>query len=209
MSGRGSTATGGLLLSFLSVGTVIGSFLAGFQIRRSGKVGWIIVMAFAIHLASAIVIQLRWKGNEALLENILEVLIATTASGAIYGAIIVGSLKSTDHSDRAAIYAATHLIGQIAGLLSLAIIAAIIQQRSTTYLRANLVGNYTGDITQIVESCLNSLKCIDPLPPNVQKLIRRSFVQAVGDSLKYICATVLAGLVFSFLSEDYVLISST
>ena len=42
----------------------------------------------------------QWSGNESLQENILEVLIATTASGAIYGAIIVGSLKSTDHSGK-------------------------------------------------------------------------------------------------------------
>ena len=42
----------------------------------------------------------QWSGNESLVENILEVLIAAAASGAIYGATIVGSLKSTDHSGK-------------------------------------------------------------------------------------------------------------
>ena len=51
-------------MSFISVGTVIGSLLAGFQIRRSGKVGWVIVIAFAINLAGAVVIKIRWEGGQ-------------------------------------------------------------------------------------------------------------------------------------------------
>ena len=63
VSDRGSTAIRGLLVSSLSVGTVLGILLAGYQITNSGKVGWVITIAFAIGLASALVIQIRWTGE--------------------------------------------------------------------------------------------------------------------------------------------------
>lgn len=54
--------------------------------------------------------------------------------------------------DRAVMYAGYHLFSNIANMVALSILAAMVQYRTRSYLGTNLKGSYHGDIEKVHHS---------------------------------------------------------
>ncbi|EHY57057.1 hypothetical protein ABEF92_003407 [Exophiala dermatitidis] len=203
VSARGESWTAGLLNALLSLGAMIGAAAIGFRIRNSGRLWGELVAGASLALIAGIATSLTWNGSESFAVNMVEILLFGIGYGMALGTTLVAVLHFTEFEERAAIYGVVHLLTAIATLVALGIFGALFSSRAGLHMRLKLDGasqheveklSLTSDsyplpqcprliFNQIVQRCLDSLECLSNMSPQLQNVVRQSFVESIHDSL--------------------------
>ncbi|KAF6227197.1 hypothetical protein HO133_008639 [Letharia lupina] len=203
LTGHRTTTVGGLLVTTIAIGTAAGNLVAGLYIRRFGRLKDLLIGSMVMLLAAAIAIRLRWNGSEPVVEAGSEILVCGICNGIIIGTLLVGLLKSVDSTDKAAAYGALHLCTAVANLVALSVITAITQSRSRLYMAEALRDRNAENIPEIITACVESLQCLEALPPYIQVAVRESYVKGISDGFTFICVNVLVSFLFSLVTSNY------
>lgn len=203
ISSRHSTVVGGLLITLVAIGSAFGTLVSGISIRRLGRLKKLLVGSMVLLLATTLTIRFRWKGSESVGEAGFEMILCGICDGIAIGTLLVGLLKSVELNDKAAIYGAYHLCIAVSGLVGLSITTAILQSRSRVYMAEALHGQNPDNITKIIDSCIESLQCLETLPDDIQKAVSMSYTRSIGDGFTFVCVSILISLAFSLFAEEY------
>ncbi|KAJ4523766.1 hypothetical protein HRR90_008119 [Exophiala dermatitidis] len=182
---------------------MIGAAAIGFRIRNSGRLWGELVAGASLALIAGIATSLTWNGSESFAVNMVEILLFGIGYGMALGTTLVAVLHFTEFEERAAIYGVVHLLTAIATLVALGIFGALFSSRAGLHMRLKLDGasqheveklSLTSDsyplpqcprliFNQIVQRCLDSLECLSNMSPQLQNVVRQSFVESIHDSL--------------------------
>ncbi|CZT45235.1 uncharacterized protein RSE6_05529 [Rhynchosporium secalis] len=198
VSARGTANLSGTMNVLNVLGFTLGQFLCGGLISYTGKPWNVLIFSATSSMISAAWIKIRWTNSEALWENVLPIIIGGGSVGASMGSLMVLMLKSTKQEDRAIMYGAYHIFTSTANMSAISSISAIIQTQFRKYLHRSLDGNYSGNIDQLASKCMQSLKCLDGLPENIEKVVRNSFIHSLRDGFNLICGIAAAMTLLAF-----------
>ncbi|KIV96951.1 hypothetical protein PV10_00761 [Exophiala mesophila] len=151
-SGHGSSSLSGLMIVLCAIGQSIGHAVAGLLIKWRGYVWQSLVCANGVYILALIMFRQTWQGSENAANEFLWPIISGICMGVITNCLLINLIRATSQEDRAVMYAGYHLFSNIANMIALSVLAAMVQYRTRYYLGTNLEGSYHGDIEKVLHS---------------------------------------------------------
>jgi len=195
-----SPTSAGARLIPTSIGASVGSLLAGFVTRSTGRYYWLNVLFQGTYVLSAVLTAGLLNLNTPAWPPFLIFFITGCSYGSMLTITLLALISAVDHEHQAVITSASYLFRSTGSTIGISISGAVFQNILNIRLRENLDGVKHGP--EIIEKLRNSIDEIKHLPPSLYLDILNSYMASLrGVFVAILGMTILSGLISLFMRE--------
>ncbi|KAI0346735.1 MFS general substrate transporter [Trametopsis cervina] len=185
-----SSTDSGLHLLPHSVAISTGSVIAGWIMRRTGKLYTLTLVSCALTVVAALLV-VRWNENSSWIHLWFDIAPQGLGMASVITTTLIAMIANVAKKDLAVATGITYLFRTSGQVLGVSLSGALLQAVLTTKLRERITGPHA---VEIIDSIRHSTTVIPNLPP----LLKHAAVQSYADALHivFICQAALNFLCF-------------
>ncbi|OLN87344.1 Vacuolar membrane amino acid uptake transporter fnx2-like protein 2 [Colletotrichum chlorophyti] len=179
---RVSNTIAGVHLFPAVAGNAMGSILAGYLIKRTGRYKFLLIIATLASSFSYVLLLLRWHGNTNAWES-LYIVPGGFGAGLVQSAGFISVQAAANPKHKAAVTSGIFLTFQIGMILGLSCVSAVMMETMKWRLDALLKGmDLEGIVRKIIEKATSNVDYIDHAESHISKAIVQAYVEGLGFS---------------------------